>query len=45
MAQSGGVAFLGLLWGIVLGDWFVRMVKAKSLSFIISSARASVGQK
>ena len=42
MAQNGGVSFIGLLWGIVLGDWFTSIVKSKSL--FISNARASVGQ-
>jgi len=25
------VAYLDILWGIVLGAWFVRMVKGKDL--------------
>ena len=42
MTQNGGVTFIGMLRGIVLGDWFTSMVKSKSL--FISNARASVGQ-
>ncbi|KIY50167.1 FAD/NAD(P)-binding domain-containing protein [Fistulina hepatica ATCC 64428] len=29
--RSGGVTYLGILWGIVLGDWFTAMAKSKSL--------------
>ncbi|KAF8667838.1 hypothetical protein AX14_006285, partial [Amanita brunnescens Koide BX004] len=43
--KNAGVTFIGMLWGIVLGDWFVRMVKSKSLFLDISNARASVGLK
>ncbi|KAG9225181.1 hypothetical protein CCMSSC00406_0007408 [Pleurotus cornucopiae] len=27
IGKGCGVAYLGILWGIVLGDWFVRLVK------------------
>lgn len=42
MAQNGGVSFLGMLWGIVLGDWFTSTIKSKGL--FLSNLRASVGQ-
>ncbi|KAJ7151223.1 hypothetical protein C8R46DRAFT_1123597 [Mycena filopes] len=29
--KRGGVTYLGFLWGIILGAWFTRMIKSKSL--------------
>lgn len=29
--KSGGVAYIGALWGLMFGDWFARMLKSKSL--------------
>ncbi|KAF9454136.1 FAD/NAD(P)-binding domain-containing protein [Macrolepiota fuliginosa MF-IS2] len=29
--RNGGVGYLGILWGIVLGGWFARMVKSRKL--------------
>ncbi|KAH9477120.1 Apoptosis-inducing factor-like protein B [Psilocybe cubensis] len=31
IGKNGGVAFFDVLWGIVLGDWFCRLVKSRSL--------------
>ncbi|KAF7311070.1 FAD/NAD(P)-binding domain-containing protein [Mycena chlorophos] len=39
--REGGRAYLGILWGIVLGDWFVRLVKARTL--LISMTRGAMG--
>ncbi|KAF9043388.1 FAD/NAD(P)-binding domain-containing protein [Panaeolus papilionaceus] len=38
---NGGAAYLGILWGIVLGDWFVRMAKSKDL--FITMTRKTLG--
>ncbi|KAJ7598608.1 FAD/NAD(P)-binding domain-containing protein [Mycena floridula] len=29
--KKGGIAYIGVLWGIVLGDWFARMTKSPTL--------------
>lgn len=29
--QNGGTAYFGVLWGLVFGDWFARMIKSKTL--------------
>jgi len=29
--RGGGVTYIDALWGILLGDWFARMVKSKTL--------------
>lgn len=39
--QDGGIAYFGVLWGIMLGNWFVKMVKSKGL--LIPMARSSAG--
>jgi len=39
--KRGGAAYLGMLWGITLGAWFVRMVKGKDL--LIPMARKNAG--
>ncbi|PPR02371.1 hypothetical protein CVT24_011712 [Panaeolus cyanescens] len=31
IGKSRGTAFIGVLWGFVLGDWFTSMIKSKSL--------------
>ncbi|KZT69588.1 FAD/NAD(P)-binding domain-containing protein [Daedalea quercina L-15889] len=41
LGKSGGSAYLGILWGIVLGDWFARMVKGKDL--FVSQSRKDRG--
>lgn len=39
--QTGGSAYLGFAWGIVLGDWASRTIKGKDL--FVSRARAERG--
>ncbi|KIY68526.1 FAD/NAD(P)-binding domain-containing protein [Cylindrobasidium torrendii FP15055 ss-10] len=29
--KNGGLAYFGVLWGLVFGDWFARMMKSKTL--------------
>ncbi|KAF8899037.1 FAD/NAD(P)-binding domain-containing protein [Infundibulicybe gibba] len=41
LGKTGGVGYIGMLWGIVLGDWFARLIKSKSL--MISMMRSAVG--
>ncbi|KAF9043383.1 FAD/NAD(P)-binding domain-containing protein [Panaeolus papilionaceus] len=38
---NGGAAFLGVLWGLTFGDWFVRMAKSKDL--FITMTRKGLG--
>jgi len=39
--KNGGKAYIGMLWGITLGDWFARMVKSKTL--LVSMTRGAMG--
>ncbi|THH12799.1 hypothetical protein EW146_g7352 [Bondarzewia mesenterica] len=39
--KNAGVAYFGFLWGIVLGNWFSKMVKSKSL--MIDMSRKAYG--
>ncbi|KAJ7070851.1 FAD/NAD(P)-binding domain-containing protein [Mycena amicta] len=39
--KGGGRAYLGFLWGIVLGDWFARMAKSKTL--LVPMTRGGMG--
>jgi NADH dehydrogenase FAD-containing subunit len=39
--KNGGKAYLGILWGIILGDWFARMVKSKTL--LVPMSRGFMG--
>jgi len=39
--KKGGVAYIGILWGILLGDWFAAMIKSKNL--LVSPMRAQAG--
>ncbi|KAF7436511.1 hypothetical protein PC9H_003344 [Pleurotus ostreatus] len=39
--KGGGVAYLGVLWGLVFGDWFARMLKSKDL--MVPMARKAAG--
>ncbi|KAF7347672.1 FAD/NAD(P)-binding domain-containing protein [Mycena venus] len=39
--KNGGKAYMGFLWGITLGDWFVRMVKSKTL--LVPMTRGAMG--
>ncbi|OSC98053.1 FAD/NAD-P-binding domain-containing protein [Trametes coccinea BRFM310] len=41
LGKTGGSGYFGVLWGIVVGDWFTRMVKAKEL--MVSQARKARG--
>jgi hypothetical protein len=41
LSQTGGVAYVGMLWGITLGDWFARMMKSQTL--MVSQLRAGYG--
>ncbi|PPR01331.1 hypothetical protein CVT24_006333 [Panaeolus cyanescens] len=38
---NGGVAYLGILWGLTFGNWFVRMAKSKDL--FITMTRKNLG--
>ncbi|KZO99537.1 FAD/NAD-P-binding domain-containing protein [Calocera viscosa TUFC12733] len=38
---GGGAAYVGMLWGIILGDWFARMMKSKEL--LVGMVRGSLG--
>ncbi|KAJ7785799.1 FAD/NAD-P-binding domain-containing protein [Mycena metata] len=39
--KGGGRSYIALLWGFVLGDWFTRLIKAKTL--LVSKAREYMG--
>ncbi|KAJ7040419.1 FAD/NAD(P)-binding domain-containing protein [Mycena alexandri] len=39
--KGGGQGYLGFLWGITLGDWFARLVKAKTL--LVPMSRGFMG--
>lgn len=39
--KNAGVAYLGFLWGIVLGNWFAKMLKSKTL--MVDMVRKSYG--
>ncbi|KAF7307072.1 FAD/NAD(P)-binding domain-containing protein [Mycena indigotica] len=39
--KNGGRAYIGMLWGIVLGDWFARMIKSKTL--LVPMTRGNMG--
>lgn len=41
LGKTGGSAYLGMLWGIVLGDWAARTIKGKDL--FVSQARKDRG--
>jgi len=41
VGKTGGAGYVDLLWGIVLGDWFARMVKAKDL--FVAKSRSDRG--
>ncbi|KAH9891858.1 FAD/NAD-P-binding domain-containing protein [Cubamyces lactineus] len=41
LGRTGGAGYLGFLWGIMLGDFFSRLLKAKEL--MVSQARAARG--
>lgn len=38
---NGGAGYFGLLWGIVLGNWFAKMAKSKGL--MIDMSRKGMG--
>ncbi|KZV96818.1 FAD/NAD(P)-binding domain-containing protein [Exidia glandulosa HHB12029] len=38
---NGGTGYFGILWGIIVGDWFSRFVKSKDL--VIGSVRKTWG--
>ncbi|KZT56534.1 FAD/NAD(P)-binding domain-containing protein [Calocera cornea HHB12733] len=38
---NGGAAYVGMLWGIVMGDWFARSMKSKDL--LVGMARKGLG--
>jgi len=42
--QSSGAAYLPFLWGIVLGPWFARMVKSKTLMLEAVRSKMSPSQ-
>ncbi|KAJ7786514.1 FAD/NAD(P)-binding domain-containing protein [Mycena metata] len=39
--KGGGQGYLGILWGITLGDWFARFVKSRGL--LVSLSRGQMG--
>jgi len=39
--RNGGKGYLGILWGITLGDWFARLAKSKTL--LVSMTRGGMG--
>ncbi|EJT98551.1 FAD/NADP-binding domain-containing protein [Dacryopinax primogenitus] len=39
--KTGGSAYVGLLWGLMLGDWFARTMKSKEL--LVGMARKALG--
>ncbi|KAJ6520017.1 FAD/NAD(P)-binding domain-containing protein [Mycena sanguinolenta] len=39
--KNGGKAYLGILWGITLSDWFAKMVKSRGL--MVSMTRGGMG--
>ncbi len=39
--KEDGVAYLGILWGIVLGGWFSKLVKSRGL--LLSQFRSATG--
>ncbi|KAI0629813.1 FAD/NAD-P-binding domain-containing protein [Trametes polyzona] len=41
LGRNGGAGYLGFLWGIMLGDWATRLLKAKDL--LVTQARAGRG--
>jgi len=41
--KNGGASFVGLWWGIVLGNWLTSLIKSRGL--FIGRMRASVGQQ
>ncbi|KAK2464741.1 hypothetical protein APHAL10511_003159 [Amanita phalloides] len=41
LGKHAGVSYVGMMWGIVMGDWFTRTVKSKGL--FIDNLRKSVG--
>ncbi|KAJ2932783.1 hypothetical protein H1R20_g4313, partial [Candolleomyces eurysporus] len=41
VGRSGGVTYMGFLWGIVFGDWFSRLIKSKGL--VIEMSRGNLG--
>ncbi|KAK7064070.1 FAD/NAD(P)-binding domain-containing protein [Favolaschia claudopus] len=41
--KTGGMAYIGILWGIIFGDWFTRLIKSKSL--LVPMTRSSLGLK
>ncbi|KAF5325123.1 hypothetical protein D9619_010036 [Psilocybe cf. subviscida] len=41
LGKEGGRGYLGVLWGIILGNWAVKSIKAKTL--LVSSMRATYG--
>ncbi|KAF8633590.1 hypothetical protein AX15_001383 [Amanita polypyramis BW_CC] len=42
VGKNGGVTYIGLLWGIIIGDWFTRWMKSRDL--IVDRVRAALGQ-
>ncbi|KAJ2917714.1 hypothetical protein MD484_g2705, partial [Candolleomyces efflorescens] len=41
VGRGGGVSYFGVLWGLVFGDWFSRLIKSKGL--VIEMARGNLG--
>jgi len=31
LVQYGGIAYIDILWGIVLGNWLVSLIKSRGL--------------
>lgn len=43
LGKTGGSAYIGLLWGVILGDFFTKMIKGKDL--LIGMTRGARGVK
>ncbi|TFK21470.1 FAD/NAD(P)-binding domain-containing protein [Coprinopsis marcescibilis] len=41
IGRSAGVSYVGILWGIILGDWFTSFIKGKGL--LIDMTRSHLG--
>ncbi|PFH49805.1 hypothetical protein AMATHDRAFT_146753 [Amanita thiersii Skay4041] len=41
VGKNGGVSYIGILWGIIVGDWLTRLVKSKNV--LVNELRGGVG--
>jgi len=40
--QNGGALYIGMLWGLVFGDWAARMLKSKDVGLGMIRPRMGV---